>query len=332
MKRILVVGNALVDRLYQNTPDETLSVLGLKRGSMTLIDDNQAAALAKRLDGQPCERATGGSAANAAKAMAHLGTHVSFIGCVGCDEVGEFFAQTLENAGVHSCVLTDSAHSTGIATTFISPDGERTFATHLGAANTMDTDLISTELIEGRDLLYLEGYLVQNHNLVMTILRIADRLGMEIALDMASYNIVAEDRDFFRQILADYVDIVFANEQEALAFAFPGRDVNQADDEAVEMAATMLSRICRIAVVKCGAKGSIYHEADVRGYCPAHEVPREKVIDTTAAGDFFAAGFLSEYAKGMPIAACMEKGAEVSAEIIQVVGSRLPHDTWERLR
>lgn len=332
MKRILAVGNALVDRLYKNTPDDTLAALRIKRGSMKIISDEEVKTINLLMDGQPCGMATGGSAANTAKAIAYLGGHASFIGCVGCDEVGDFFVKTLKNAGVHTSVLTDSSHSTGIATTFISDNGERSFATHLGAANTMASDLISTDLVAGRDILYLEGYLVQDHSLVTKILHVADRLGMEIALDMASYNIVAEERDFFRQILTEYVDIVFANEQEAVAFACPGADTDKATDDDVETAAAILSRICRVAVIKRGERGCIYYNEDCYGAVPATEVPRERVIDTTAAGDFFAAGFLHCYAQDAPIEQCLRKGAEVSAEVIQVIGSRLDESVWEKLR
>lgn len=332
MKKIIVMGNALVDRLYQNISDEQLNALSLKRGTMTLITDQQAAQLRERLAGVEQKMATGGSAANTSKAIAHLHGDVGFIGCVGCDEEGEFFDMVLKRAGVHACVLNDSAHATGIATTFISPDGERTFATHLGAAEAINSDFINTEIFEGHDLLYLEGYLVQNHGLVLKILRAADRVGLEIALDMASFNIVAADRDFFRQILADYVDIVFANEQEALAFAFPGCDVHNASEEEVHTAAMMLSRICRVAVVKRGAKGVLCIENGNPTEVPAIDLAQERVVDTTAAGDFFAGGFLYNYACGLDTERCLRKGVQLSTEIIQVVGSHLDEDVWEQLR
>ncbi|MCF0184390.1 MAG: adenosine kinase [Bacteroidaceae bacterium] len=337
MKKILCVGNALVDRLFTNTADTTLSAIGLERGGMSLIDDERSAWLADHTRGMACEYATGGSSSNTALALAHLRGQVGYVGMIGGDEVGAFYERTLREAGVRTHLLRDSKTVTGIANTFISPDGERTFATHLGAASLLGADLISMELMEGYDILYVEGYLLMNHDLAKKIMRTADRLGMEIALDLSSYNIVAADRDFFRQILADYVDIVFANEQEALAFAFPDRPVADfsADapgyDEQLDTAATILSRICRTAVVKCGSKGSVYHHADERGVCREHALPRSQVVDTTAAGDFFAAGFFSQYAAGADIDTCMRKAAEVAAEVIKVVGTRLSDETWARL-
>lgn len=329
MKKILLVGNALVDKLYQNIADDTLSALSLLKGGMTLIDTDRYASLQQLMAETDEARTTGGSAANTAKALGHLGDRPSFVGMVGRDEEGSFFESVLRESGVMTCLLTDAHQRTGVVHAFISPDGERTMATHLGAAATMDTDLIDSDLMRGSDVLYLEGYMVQNHALVMKLLRVADALGMEIALDLSSYNIVAQERSFFRQILADYVDIVFANEHEAVAFAFPDADPNKATEEQVETAATMLSRICRTAVVKRGSKGAICIDNDCTTERPSLAVG--KVVDTTAAGDYFAAGFLHAYANSQSIEQCVEYGNRLASEIIQVVGTKLPDTVWQSI-
>lgn len=323
MDKIIAMGNALVDVLGHIGDDNALKEMGLPKGSMQLIDERRFEVVSARIDAFNPSRATGGSAANSALALAHLGREAGFIGKVGGDEFGRFYTDTLLAAGVRP-YFSHTAMPTGVASTFISPDGQRTFATFLGAAATLGPDDIGPEMLQGYKYLYLEGYLVQNHSLVERAVEIAKSLGMKICLDMASYNIVEADRDFFTRLVNDSIDIVFANEEESRAFT----------GLAPEQSLSEIAAHCDTVIIKLGAEGSIAQSRSVgggsRARCQAGKVA--KVVDTTAAGDFFTAGFMYAFTAGCPLETCLRAGTLLSTEVIQVTGTALPEATWQKLR
>lgn len=149
--------------------------------------------------------------------MARLGCQTGFIGKVGPDTTGDFFEQALENLGVTPYVFRGQERS-GKCVSLISPDGERTMITHLGAALELTADDIRPDIFDGFDCVYIEGYLVQNHALIEHTARLARERGLQVAIDLASFNIVGENLGFLRRLIERYVDIVFANEDEAIAF------------------------------------------------------------------------------------------------------------------
>lgn len=318
MKRIIGIGNALVDALYRIDSPALLAELGLAPGGMTLIDAARYAQLAQRLRDFPCERATGGAACNTILALARLGAQPGVIGTVGRDDAGHFFSKRCLDAGI-STHFSLSEQPTGVATTFITPDGARTFATHLGAAAEMDADSIPAAWFTGYRYLYIEGYLVQNPPLITRVMETAHRAGLKVCLDLASYNIVNESRALFDRLLS-LTDLVFANEEEAHAFT----------DCAPQQAVQRLAERCEVAVVKCGAGGALACRGDVCEGVTAVAVDR--VVDTTAAGDFFAAGFLYAYAEGRSLKRCLAGGALMASEVIRVMGTQLTETTWARLR
>lgn len=322
MDKIIAMGNALVDVLGHIGDDSALRDMGLPKGSMQLIDERRFEVVSARIGAFNPSRATGGSAANSALALAHLGREAGFIGKVGGDEYGRFYTDTLLAAGVRP-YFSHTAMPTGVASTFISPDGQRTFATFLGAAATLGPDDIGAEMLQGYKYLYLEGYLVQNHALVEKAVGLAKSLGMKICLDMASYNIVEADRDFFTRLVGDSIDIVFANEEESRAFT--GHDPEESLGE--------IAASCDTVIIKLGAEGSIAQSKSIgggRARCKAGRVAR--VVDTTAAGDFFTAGFMYALTAGCPLEACLRAGTLLSTEVIQVTGTALPEATWQKLR
>ncbi|MGN1213582.1 MAG: adenosine kinase, partial [Bacteroidaceae bacterium] len=246
--------------------------------------------------------------ANTIKALSRNGVGVGFIGKIAADDNGDFFASTLERVGVKTFLTRGEGEATGVANTFISPDGQRTFATYLGISGSLGADEVKAEMLDGYDIVFVEGYLVQNRPLVEFVMSEAKKRGMEVCLDLASYNIVEENLDFFNHLLKDYVDIVFANEEEsrALTSASP------------EEALALLSEMCETSVVKLGARGSSARRGTETAVVAAQKV--EKVVDTTGAGDYFAAGFLEGYIKGESLADCLARGGGLSAEVIQVIG------------
>lgn len=318
MKRILGIGNALVDVLAKVDNEQILSELHLPKGSMQLLSTEAYAEVTRRMLALPTKLTTGGSACNTLLALSHLDAPTGMIGKIGDDENGRFFASYFAQRGISTRLLHDS-RPTGVASTFITPDGQRTFGTYLGAAARLTADELQQAWFEGYDYFYIEGYLVQNHDLVLRAIELAHAAGCEVCLDLASYNIVEADLDFFRALMPS-IDIVFANEQEAQALT--GLEARAALDA--------LAATCHIAVVKIGKHGVWACHGTEVAHCPARDVP--VVVDTTAAGDYFAAGFMHALAAGEPLATCIARGSLLAGHIIEVVGTELPDATWQQLR
>ena len=318
MKRILGIGNALVDVLTKVDNEQILSELHLPKGSMQLLSTEAYAEVTRRMLALPTKLTTGGSACNTLLALSHLDAPTGMIGKIGDDENGRFFASYFAQRGISTRLLHDS-RPTGVASTFITPDGQRTFGTCLGAAATMQAEELDSEWFGGYDYFYIEGYLVQNHDLVLRAIELAHAAGCEVCLDLASYNIVEADLDFFRALMPS-IDIVFANEQEAQALT--GLEARAALDA--------LAATCHIAVVKIGKHGVWACLGTEVAHCQARDVP--VVVDTTAAGDYFAAGFMHALAAGEPLATCIARGSLLAGHIIEVVGTELPDATWQQLR
>lgn len=317
-KTIIGIGNALVDALVRVSNDDFLAKMGLPKGSMQLIDELRFEEISRHLASMKTTWATGGSAGNTILALARLGAHPAFIGKVGDDQHGQFFANNCRECHIQAHLL-PSKLTTGVASTLITPDGQRTFATHLGAAATLTADDLRSEWLEGHHYLYIEGYLVQNHDLIERATELAHKAGLKVCLDLASYNIVEAERDFFAYLL-ERVDIVFANEEEAHAFTGKG------PQEALQQ----LASICEVAIVKVGRDGAWAQCGEEIVHCPAAHVPT--VIDTTAAGDFFAGGFLHAHALGYSLPQCLQAGSILAGEVIQVIGTQLPATTWNSIQ
>ena len=318
MKRSLGIGNALVDVLTKVDNEQILSELHLPKGSMQLLSTEAYAEVTRRMQALPTKLTTGGSACNTLLALSHLDAPTGMIGKIGDDENGRFFASYCAQRGISTRLLHDS-RPTGVASTFITPDGQRTFGTYLGAAARLTADELQQAWFEGYDYFYIEGYLVQNHDLVLRAIELAHAAGCEVCLDLASYNIVEADLDFFRALMPS-IDIVFANEQEAQALT--GLEARAALDA--------LAATCHIAVVKIGKHGVWACHGTEVAHCQARDVP--VVVDTTAAGDYFAAGFMHALAAGEPLATCIARGSLLAGHIIEVVGTELPDATWQQLR
>ncbi len=318
MKKVLGIGNALVDALVKVENDGILEELALPKGSMQLIDTARYLEISKRMAEMAVSRATGGSAGNTVLALANLGAAPGLVGKISDDENGRFFAENCRTHGITPYLLRDE-RPTGVASTFISPDGQRTFGTYLGAAAELQPEDIREEWFEGYSYFYIEGYLVQNHALIERAVDMARSAGLKVCLDLASYNIVEADRDFFAQLLQK-TDVVFANEEEARAFT----------GKAPREALAELAALCEVAVVKTGAEGAM---ASMDGITARIEAfPVAEVVDTTGAGDFFAAGFLYALTLGASLDTCLTSGALLASHVIQLVGTTLPEEVWHDIR
>ncbi len=318
MDKIIGIGNALVDILVRLEDETLLEQMQLPKGGMTLIDEARQKRLRACMEGLKVEQATGGSAGNAMLALARLGGKAGFVGKVGRDALGKFYADNCKAVGIDARLL-QCGLPTGVANTFITPDGERTFGTCLGAAATLQASDITPELFDGVGMAHIEGYLVQNHELMEAICQTAMEMSVQLSLDLASYNVVAADLPFFRHLVQDYIDVVFANEEEAAAFT--------GLRDPLEALRAIAAYKC-LAVVKLGSKGSSARLGDEEVFVEARKV---SVVDTTAAGDFFAGGFLYALDKGASLKDCLNLGTLLAGHIIGVVGTRLPEEEWKSL-
>jgi sugar/nucleoside kinase (ribokinase family) len=314
MKRIVGIGNALVDIMTLIPDDSYLNQFGLPKGSMTLVDDSQSGRIKEVIKPLKSILASGGSAGNTIYGLGIMGVPSSFIGKVGNDEFGNFYEKDLMDAGLIPLLLR-SDKQTGTAVALVSPDSERTFATHLGAATELGKDDLNDKYFKENDILYIEGYLIYNFPLVEHACRLAKENNMLVAIDLASFNVVNEKHAEFKEIIDNYADIVFANEEEARAYT--GLEPRQALD--------MLSEKCSIAVVKLGAKGSLIKKGDE---VIKVDALKATPVDTTGAGDIYAAGFLYGYSNGFSLDKCGLFGSVLAGKVIEVVGARMSPQKW----
>lgn len=316
MKNVLGIGNALVDVLKMVPDDSLVKNLGFAKGSMTLVDNELSRKLKEMTGSLDTTLASGGSVANTIHGLARLGMDAGYIGAIGRDEFGDFFESDMRGAGVNTYLLR-KATDTGTALALVTPDSERTFATHLGAAIELSASDISSHLLTGYDFLYIEGYLITNRKLVEKACKSASEKGVKIAIDFASFNVVEAFRDDFQDIVKKYVDIIFANEEEARAFT--GIDNP-------EESLRVLSEMCEIAVVKLGKNGSFIKRGE--------EIIKVDTItvkskDTTGAGDLYAAGFLYGLCRSESLDRCGAYGSILAGNVIEVIGPKMPVDRWK---
>ncbi|MEI7897233.1 MAG: adenosine kinase [bacterium] len=340
MKKILGMGNALVDIMIPIENDNILELLALPKGSMQLVDIDRSNTVLSALKDYKKTHSAGGSAANTIHGLAMLGAETGYIGVVGEDELGGYFVRELIKAGVDPHMI-HSSRETGRAVALVTPDSERTFATFLGAAIELAAEHLtppltppregggtdpasriphpSHSIFKGYSYFHIEGYLVQNHELIRRAVEMAKENGLVVSLDMASYNVVEANKEFLLSIIADYVDIVFANEDEARALT--GFEPEEALQE--------ISKMSQIAVVKTGSSGSMIKSGKDQYIIGVIDVDP---IDTTGAGDLYAAGFLFGLANGKALQECGELGAVLAGNVIEFMGSKMSPERWEKIR
>jgi sugar/nucleoside kinase (ribokinase family) len=317
MKRILGIGNALVDVITLIDNNTILEKFSLPKGSMQLVDGEKSALIKSETTNYKRNQTSGGSAANTIHGLAMLGVNTGFIGAVGKDDTGDFFENDMKMAGVKT-FLSRRNTITGTAVALISPDSERTFATHLGAAVELESGDLKSDDFKDYDILYLEGYLIINKALVEKACNIAKQNNMKIALDLSSYNVVDAKLADFKEILEKYIDFVFANEDEAKSFT------GFAPPEALKS----LSLLCDIAVIKVGKEGSILKRGEE--IVKIGTIPVQ-CIDTTGAGDLYASGFLFGLASGLSLEKCGLFGSVLAGHVIEIVGARMDEHRWKKI-
>ncbi|HTM45782.1 MAG TPA: adenosine kinase [Polyangiaceae bacterium] len=306
------IGNAIVDVLTEAN-DEFLQRSNLEKGAMTLIDSERALQLHSKM--QNSVERSGGSAGNTIAGLASLGGSGAYIGKVKDDELGKVFAQDLKEAGiVFETPASRNAASTGRCLIFVTPDAQRTLCTYLGAAVELGPADVDPSIIARSQVTYLEGYLFDPPHAREAFVRaaqIAHDAQRKVALSLSDSFCVARYRQAFQELVADHIDLLFANETEILSL-YETNDFDQA-------ARTVRGK-CELAVLTRSAKGSVV----LKGH-ETFEVGAEKVahvVDTTGAGDLYASGFLWGYTRGLAPARCAKAGAVAAAEVISHFGAR----------
>ena len=316
--KIVGLGNALIDIAMRIESDNILDVVGIKKGAMDMIEREKMLAIRGLLQHENQNKAPGGAACNSMQALASLGNTAGYIGKIGNDDLGHFYENALKQAGVlpHFVKVDEE---TGSCTVLVSPDGERTMGTYLGPAPTLSPEDITEELLMQYDLIYIEGYLLVNEPLVRSTMKKAKSLGLKVALDLANFNIVNAFHALLDDLIPKYVDILFSNESEAETFTgVPARE-----------AVKEIQKLVDISLVTIGKEGVLIGSHDTYFHVPA---VGDKPIDTTGAGDNFAAGFLY----GLSLNASLENAARIgttlSGHVIAVMGPHIPADEWTTVK
>jgi sugar/nucleoside kinase (ribokinase family) len=310
---VLCIGNAIVD-VIANAGDDFLAAEGLVKGAMRLIDAEEAERLYSHMG--PAHQVSGGSAGNTAAGIAALGGRAGFIGQVAPDQLGEFYRHDLTAAGVEFVTpATDVGQPTARSMILVTPDGHRTMNTFLGAAQHLPSSALDEQQIRNSAILYLEGYLwdpeTPRYAMVRAI-EIAREAGRKVAFTLSDMFCVDRHRDGFNQLLdAGRIDILFANQAEVEALAGVAH---------LETAVSAIAPKVETLVVTRSEDGALATRNDERADVPAE--PIRELVDTTGAGDLFAAGFLFGAARGKRLEESLRLGAISAAEVIQHYGAR----------
>ncbi len=313
---VLAIGNALVDVITTNDAG-FLEQHAIPKGTMRLIAADEAERLYALMGAG--REVSGGSAANTVAGIAALGGRPAFVGRVAADQLGQVFAHDIRAAGVtYATPAMADGPPTGRCLIVVTPDGDRTMSTYLGACQELSAADIDADMVRASAVLYLEGYLwdpAAPRAAMREAIRVARAAGRKVAFTLSDVFCVEGHRDDFRSLLDGHVDILFGNENEV-------RALYRTDDLSAAM--TELARHATITVVTRSEKGAVVVAGGETIEVPAEPVAR--VVDTTGAGDLFAGGFLHGFVAGRPLADCARIGGIAAAEIISHYGARSEAD------
>jgi sugar/nucleoside kinase (ribokinase family) len=309
---VVAVGNAIIDML-KGVPDAFLAEEGIAKGAMTLIDEARADHLTTRMSGAVV--AAGGSAANTMTGIASFGGKTAYIGKVADDELGARFTSEFRASGVaFETPRRPTPPGTARSLIAVTPDGQRSMNTYLGASTLLSTEDIDADLIRSGATLFLEGYLFDRDEAKAAFVRaaeIARAAGRKVALTLSDTFCVDRHRESFRHLVAGHVDILFSNENEILSL-YGESDLGGALDAA--------RKACPLVIVTRSEHGSLIAAGDET--TSVKVFPVAQVVDSTGAGDQYAAGFLYGYARGRPLAVCGAFASMAAAEVISHFGPR----------
>ena len=315
---LIGVGSPLVDYLLHVEDAFLKKHVDGDKGGMVMVEADHIQDLIGKHENDP-ESAPGGAASNTTLGATHLGIRTAFIGAAGKDDLGSYYSKALADIGCEARLVEHDNLPTGHVLSLVTPDAERTMRTCLGAAGALDPSHFTAETFAGAKVVMLEGYTLFNHELTLAIAQAAKDAGAELALDMASFEVVQANRSVLETLLDGMVDLVFANEDEAKAWK----------DDLHDALADFAAR-CKVAVVKLGAEGAWIHSEADRHHVGAHAV--DTVVDTTGAGDNWAAGFLAGYLRGLELDHCGHLGSQAGAAVVQKLGAQPSREDWAKIR
>jgi sugar/nucleoside kinase (ribokinase family) len=309
---VVGIGNAIVDVLA-HADDSFLDELGLTKGTMRLIEADAAETMYAAMG--PAVEVSGGSAANTIAALASLGGSVGFIGKIRDDQLGSIFRHDIVSLGIRFNTRAATAGpATGRCLILVTPDAQRTMQTFLGAGGELGPDDIDEALVRAARVTYLEGYLwdrPQARDAFVKAADIAHRSGHLVSLSLSDPYCVDRHRSDFLRLVNDHIDVLFANEDEIVSLY---------EEHAFDAALQQVRHHCQVAVLTRSEKGSVIVAGDDVHIVDAEPVPH--VVDTTGAGDAFAAGFLYGLTRGLRLDTCARIGGITAAEVISHVGGR----------
>jgi sugar/nucleoside kinase (ribokinase family) len=310
---VIAIGNAVVD-VIASCEEELIQELELNRGGMTLIDEARADELYNAMP--PAREVSGGSAANTLAGLSTLGLQCAFIGQVADDQLGKVFRHDMRATGIDfDTPARDGEPATGRVLIFVTPDGERTMNTFLGAGQFLPRQALDEELIASAAILYLEGYLwdpEEPRSAMRRAIEVARDAGRKIAFTASESFVIDRHGDDFRDMIDNgLIDILFVNESELATLT--------GEDDFEAGFAALCDKV-PVLVATRSEKGAVAQAYGERAVVAAS--PVAKVVDTTGAGDQFAAGFLSGFARGAPLETCLKRGAIAAAEVISHYGPR----------
>ena len=315
---IVGIGSALVDILIHEE-DEFIHKTGEAKGGMTLVDNTWIERTLSMGSGSATIVA-GGSACNTIVGVGKLGGTARFVGKCGNDKWGRQYEEDLVKQNVEPALLRSDS-PTGRVLSIITPDAQRTMFTYLGASAETHPEDIAADSFADAAVVHIEGYLLFNPDLIRASLEAAKTAGALVSLDLASFTVVEQSLDLLEELVADYVDILIANEDEARAFT------GQADED---LALKALAEKAKIAVLKIGPRGSYVTCAGET--IRIQPLGDSAALDTTGAGDLWAAGFLFGLVQGYSLEKCGQLGSACGYEVCQVTGANIPEDGWNRIR
>ena len=317
-KLIVGVGSALID-ILAHADEGFLSKTGAVKGGMTYVN-KEFIDETLLLSSQPATLVPGGSACNTVVGVGKLGGMARFVGKCGSGAMAEFFENDLKRQNVEPALLRSDS-PTGRVLSIITPDAQRSMFTFLGASAETRPQDITKACFSNAAIVHIEGYLLFNPELILKVLKTAKSAGARVSLDLASFNVVKESHELLQHIVDSFVDILIANEDEALAYTGHKDETR---------AIRALAEDVEMAVLKVGKRGSFIACSDqIVSIQPKTGAP---VIDTTGAGDLWAAGFLYGLVNGYALEQCGELGSACGYEVCQVVGANIPDEGWERIR
>ncbi len=311
---VLCIGNAIVD-ILSRTDDAFLETNGIVKGAMNLIDADRAELLYSRIAG-PATEMSGGSAGNTAAGVASLGGRAAYFGKVATDHLGRVFAHDIRAQGVaFDTRPLEQGSPTARSMIFVTPDGERSMNTFLGACVELGPEDVETSKVADAKVTYFEGYLwdpPRAKEAIVMASKIAHEAGREMAMTLSDPFCVDRYRDEFLDLMRQRtVDIVFANEDEALSLY---------QTKSLETAIALMRMDCKLSIITRSEKGAVIVTPDQTLAVPAIEI--EELVDTTGAGDLYAAGFLYGYTKDRSLEDCARLGSLAAGLIIQQMGPR----------